>query len=101
MGIEVNPLLDSGSFSPSNNSGGFSRNVEFPHVEKQYSKDSVDDDSHDGARWGQDIESDSRSGIESLSSEQISTKSRRSVERDALRKYVRQRYSMKRGEKPF
>ena len=101
MGIEVNPLLDSGSFSPSNNSGGFSRNVEFPHVEKQYSKDSVDDDSHDGARWGQDFESDSRSGIESLSSEQISTKSRRSVERDALRKYVRQRYSMKRGEKPF
>jgi len=118
MGIEVDhrqleqPIsMDSGSFSPSNNrsrnttinyenisSGDFTRNVEFPSVEKQYSRDSIDG-SNDGARWAQDFESDSRSGFESLSSEQLSTKSRRSVERDALRKYVRQRYN-KRGEKP-
>jgi len=118
MGIEVDhrqleqPIsMDSGSFSPSNNisrnttinyenisSGDFTRNVEFPSVEKQYSRDSIDG-SNDGARWAQDFESDSRSGFESSCSEQQSTKSRRSVERDALRKYVRQRYN-KRGEKP-
>jgi chromosome segregation ATPase len=111
MGIEVDHLdhrhleqpisMDSGSFSPTNNvsSGDFTRNVEFPAVEKQYSRDSLDG-SNDGARWAQDFETDSRSGFESISSEQRSTKSRRSVERDALRKYVRQRYDAKRGEKP-
>ena len=119
MGIEVDhrqlqldqPIsMDSGSFSPSNrprntsgefgnvNDDGFTRHVEFPSVEKQYSKDSLESSTNGGARW-QDFENDSRSGFESTSSEQQSTKSRRSVERDALRKYVRQRYS-KRGEKP-
>jgi len=109
LGIEVEhrhleqPIsMDSGSFSPTNNesSSDFTRNVEFPSVDKQYSRDSLDG-SNDGARWAQDFETDSRSGFESISSEQRSTKSRRSVERDALRKYVRQRYDAKRGEKPL
>lgn len=109
LGIEVEhrhleqPIsMDSGSFSPTNNesSRDFTRNVEFPSVDKQYSRDSLDG-SNDGARWAQDFETDSRSGFESISSEQRSTKSRRSVERDALRKYVRQRYDAKRGEKPL
>lgn len=99
--------MDSGSFSPTNSSpthkakntngdfGNFNDD-EFGSIDEQFSKDSLESDT----KW-QDFESDSRSGFESVSSEQEqqSTKSRRSVERDALRKYVRQRYSSKRGEK--
>ena len=44
-------------------------------------------------RWSQDYETES--GFESVTSEPFS-KSKRSVERDALRKYVRQRYMAKR-----
>ena len=101
--------MDSGSFSPSTNRSrnphedfgspnddGFSEDVEFP-IDEQYSKDSIENSLNDGTKW-QDFDSDSRSGFDSVSSEQQSTKSRRSVERDALRKYVRQRYSQ-RGEK--
>lgn len=101
--------MDSGSFSPTNrirnsdddfgsqNDDGFSGEVEFPSIDEQYSKDSIENSLNDNSKW-QDFDSDSRSGFESVSSEQQSTRSRRSVERDALRKYVRQRYS-KRGEK--
>jgi chromosome segregation ATPase len=89
---------DSGSFSPTNrtrnangeggnlNESGFSRHVEFPSIDEQYSKDSIENSTNGGTKW-QDFDSDSRSGFESVSSEQQSTKSRRSVERDALRKY--------------
>lgn len=103
--------MDSGSFSPTNratrnssgdfgsvNDDGFSRHDDFPSLEEQYSKDSVENSLNGGTKW-QDFESDSRSGFESVSSEQQSTKSRRSVERDALRKYVRSRYSKSRGDK--
>jgi len=102
--------MDSGSFSPTDrarntsgdygnlNDDGFSRHVEFPSIDEQYSKDSVENSLNSDAKW-QDFDNEStRSEFESVSSEQQSTKSRRSVERDALRKYVRQRYS-KRGEK--
>jgi len=103
--------MDSGSFSPSNrtrnqhddfgphdeNDDGFSGDVDFPSIDEQYSKDSVENSLNDNSKW-QAFDTDSRSGFESVTSEQESTKSRRSVERDALRKYVRQRYS-KRGEK--
>jgi len=98
--------MASGSFSPSNRSqnnssrhdDGFSGHVEFPSVEENFSKDSLDSPVNGGTEW-QEFDSDSRSGFESTSSEQHSIKSRKSVERDALRKYVRQRYS-RRGEKP-
>eukprot|EP00535_Pseudo-nitzschia_heimii_P003316 CAMPEP_0197180454 /NCGR_PEP_ID=MMETSP1423-20130617/5063_1 /TAXON_ID=476441 /ORGANISM="Pseudo-nitzschia heimii, Strain UNC1101" /LENGTH=1691 /DNA_ID=CAMNT_0042630537 /DNA_START=526 /DNA_END=5601 /DNA_ORIENTATION=+ len=101
--------IDSGSFSPTNrtrntnadfgntNDERFSSHVEFPSIDEQYSKDSLENSLNDGTKW-QDFDNDSKSGFDSVSSEQQSTKSRRSVERDALRKYVRQRYS-KRGEK--
>eukprot|EP00934_Nitzschia_sp_Nitz4_P008813 Nitzschia sp. Nitz4//scaffold40_size135432//82134//87650//NITZ4_003253-RA/size135432-processed-gene-0.70-mRNA-1//-1//CDS//3329551246//8803//frame0 len=48
----------------------------------------------DADRWHTDFETESR-GYDSVSSDQMS-KSRRSIERDALRKYVRQRYNAKR-----
>jgi hypothetical protein len=77
--------------------------IEFPSVEKQFSEESIDECSGGvstdlGSRWIPDFENESRYGFESVSSEQQSSKSRRSIERDALRKYVRQRY-MKRGDK--
>jgi len=99
--------MDSGSFSPTNSSpthnvknrsgdfGNFNDD-EFGSIDEQFSKDSLESALNGDAKW-QDFESDDRSGFESVSSEQ-ETKSRRSVERDALRKYVRQRYN-KRGEK--
>jgi predicted nucleic acid-binding Zn-ribbon protein len=96
--------LDSESFSPSNSPRQNSNNFEavfgndgFPAVEKQMSVDSYDGShaassttlqSSEGNRWPTDFENESA----------YSTKSRKSLERDALRKYVRSRYQ-KRGEK--
>lgn len=89
--------------SPTGEYGGddmFNREVEFASFGQ---KDGTEYDG-DGAastivtsdvtdRWSQEYETES--GFESVSSEPFS-KSRRSVERDALRKYVRQRYMGKR-----
>ena len=97
--LQPDPMITmaSQSFSPRTNGSqsddGFSEGeVNFPSINTEYSKDSVDDSLNDNSKW-QDFDGDSRSGFESVSSEQQSTISRRSVERDALRKYVRQRYS--------
>jgi chromosome segregation ATPase len=100
--------MDSDSFSPTNrasnttgdfvnlNDDGFSNSVDFPSIDEQYSKDSIENSQNGESKW-QDFDSETGSGFDSVT-EQESTRSRRSVERDALRKYVRQRYS-KRGEK--
>jgi hypothetical protein len=42
--------------------------------------------------WLSEYDNEDRSGIESVPSEAGSSQSRRSMERDALRKYVRKRY---------
>lgn len=101
--LRPDPMISmgaSGSFSPSvgtQSDDGFSEGeVNFPSIDEQYSKDSIDDSLNDNSKW-QDFDGESRSGFDSVSSEQQSTISRRSVERNALRKYVRQRYS-RRGE---
>lgn len=107
--------IGSESFSPStsprsttpeyaNSTSAFASQVEFQSIEKQYSEESIDDcnggaSADGGARWTPDFENENRHGYESMSTEHHSLQSRRSIERDALRKYVRQRY-MKRGEKP-
>ena len=97
--------LDADSFSPSGSptdgfdrDNMFSKEVEFPGFDKQMSADSDDGASSTivtddgGSRWGNTYDNESRSGFESVSS----ARSRRSIERDALRKYVRQRYMSKR-----
>ncbi|KAL3922387.1 MAG: hypothetical protein SGILL_002230 [Bacillariaceae sp.] len=95
--------LNTESFSPSTSPRDGSDNFEavfgndgFPAVEKQLSVDSFDGShagssaahSSEGNRWATDFDNESA----------YSSKSRKSIERDALRKYVRSRY-MKRGEK--
>lgn len=104
--------IGSESFSPStspksstpdyiNGTSGFGRHTNFPFVDRQYSEESVEDgnggaaSADDGAAWTPDFENESRYG-ESFANEHQSSQSRKSIERDALRKYVRQRY-MKRG----
>jgi hypothetical protein len=78
----------------------FEKEVEYPAFDKEPSVDSDDAGSstihtNDASnRWSQDFDSESRSGFESISS----GRSRRSIERDALRKYVRQRYMSKRSD---
>jgi outer membrane murein-binding lipoprotein Lpp len=97
--------METDSFSPSASprSGGdnmFEKEVEYPAFDKQPSLDSDDAGSstiitNDASnRWAQDFDSESRSGFDSISS----GRSRRSIERDALRKYVRQRYMSKRSD---
>ena len=82
----------------------FDKEDDYPGFENQGSDDSDEDgasstigSSDGGAKWSQDFDNESRGGYDSLASETMA-KSRRSLERDALRKYVRQRY-MKRGDK--
>jgi hypothetical protein len=91
--------MEADSFSPSTSPrspdgyGG----VEFPAFDKQPPCELSDDAgsstifSEGGGRWGgQDFDADNRSDFGSVASD---TRSRRSIERDALRKYVRQRYT--------
>ena len=66
----------------------FEKEVDYPAFEKQTSIDSDDA----GSSTINTHDSESRNGFESVSS----GRSRRSIERDALRKYVRQRYMSKR-----
>jgi conjugal transfer/entry exclusion protein len=94
--------MEADSFSPSTSprSPGSFGGVEFPAFEKQPSDEHSDDAgsstivSEGGGRWGQDFDADNRSDFGSVASD---NRSRRSIERDALRKYVRQRY-MKRSD---
>jgi conjugal transfer/entry exclusion protein len=110
--------LDSESFSPapsphagSDHFDAVFGNDGFPIIDKQVSAcDSYDDaksavsslHSTDGNRWPADFENEdtksSSNGFDSGGSDPYASKSRKSLERDALRKYVRQRY-MKRGDK--
>jgi hypothetical protein len=108
--------LGSDSFSPtgSNNSHSpmqefgdenmFSKDVEFHGIDQKPSNDMSEDgagastimSSDIANRWSHDFDGDNRStGFESHGGD-MSSKSRRSIERDALRKYVRQRYMSKR-----
>ncbi|VEU40840.1 unnamed protein product [Pseudo-nitzschia multistriata] len=95
--------MDSGSFSPSNrvqntssrSDDGFSGHADFASVEEHFSKDSFDSQVGD-TEW-QDFDDGNGSGFDSTASDQQSAVKAK-VERDALRKYVRQRYSS-RGQK--
>lgn len=107
IGLGSDSFSPTGPNSPMQEFGDenmFSKEVEFPDFEQKPSRDMSDDGagtstimtSDIGNRWSQDIESDNRStGFDSVGSERTG-KSRRSIERDALRKYVRQRYMSKR-----
>jgi chromosome segregation ATPase len=95
-GLGLEPFSPMESMSPSADFGGenmFSKEVEFPDFEQKLSEDISTDAA---SRWSHDFESDNRSaGIDSVGSEPIG-RSRKSIERDALRKYVKQRYMSKR-----
>lgn len=110
MGVGVDSFSPTGGNSPTSPIGEFgdenmfSNEVEFPAFDRKPSTDFSDDGagastimtSDVGSRWSNDFESDNRStGFDSINSEPAG-KSRKSIERDALRKYVRQRYMTKR-----
>jgi chromosome segregation ATPase len=84
------------SFSPSNSTQGFHGDTvgfedgdEFPAFQTQPSED-YEESGAAGAGWGQDFDNESRGEYDSVASD---AKSRRSIERDALRKYVRAKYA--------
>lgn len=100
--------VGSESFSPTDGNGApnefgehgiFNKEVEFAEFEQIDPRDLNDGGAGStaltgdgGSRWSHDFESDNRStGFDSVGS-----RSRKSIERDALRKYVRQRYMAKR-----
>ena len=95
--------MSSGSYSPTNNSAPQGFDGAFSAFDRGVSADGVS--SNAGASsdivnsnaWStHDYDNESRmSGFDSVGSDPAA-RSRRSIERDALRKYVRQRYSAKR-----
>ncbi len=107
IGLGSDSFSPTGPHSPMQEFGDenmFSKEVEFPGFEQKPSRDMSEDGAGSstimttdiGNKWSQDFESDNRStGFDSVGSEPTG-KSRRSIERDALRKYVRQRYMSKR-----
>jgi hypothetical protein len=106
LGMGNDPFSPSETISPGGDFSGenmFNKEVEFPDFEHKVAEDFNDGGPRSsstlgdpGSRWSHDFDSDNRStGLDSVGSEAMS-RSRKSIERDALRKYVRQRYMSKR-----
>ena len=99
-GMRTNPFSPTETLSPTADFGGehlLSKEVEFPDFEHKVAEDFLDGGARSvthgdhGSLWSHDFDGDNRSiGHDSAG------KSRKSIERDALRKYVRQRYMSKR-----
>jgi chromosome segregation protein len=102
IGLGADSFSPSGGNSPTSPADAFgdenmfSKEVEFPAFDQKLSGDFSDEGAGEStidsaSRWSNDFESDNRSaGFDSIGS------SRKSIERDALRKYVKSRYMSKR-----
>jgi hypothetical protein len=97
-GSGLEPDAFSPAHSPQSPTDGFGEE-EYPafEVQRSASNDGLSTSSPElmgqaANTWLSDYDNEDRSGIESIPSEAGSSNSRRSTERDALRKYVRNRY---------